>query len=95
MCKRWDTPENAGCACPLVFVVHAFRVRFGRHKRDAGFLQQLDRLLIHAQDRDLRIRRQRVRVQDVFPMGHELGIGLGWDHPVLNLAVGPPIFFSV
>ena len=66
----------------------------GRHRR-TGFLDQLDRLLVHAHDGTSRVVQLRIDVEDLFHVCHELGISLRRDHPVRKLPLRHPVFFSV
>jgi hypothetical protein len=75
--------------------VDALGVSASGRDRHARLLQQLNRLFVHAQDRALWVIRLRVGLQHFFPVGHELTVGLGRDDPVLDLAVGHAVFFSV
>jgi hypothetical protein len=52
----------------------------------------LHRLFVHAKNRTHRIVRLRIGFQHLFHVGHKLAIGLGRDDPVLDLAVGRPVF---
>ena len=68
---------------------------FGAGDRLARFLQQLNRLLVHAQHGIPRIVGPGVDVQHFLHARGELGVGLGRDDPILDLPVRHPVFFSV
>jgi hypothetical protein len=55
---------------------------------------QLHRLLIHADNRTLRIRRFGIGFQHFLHAGREFGVGLGRNHPILYLATCHPIFLT-
>jgi len=52
-------------------------------------------LLIHAEDRARGIVRPFIGFQHFFHAGDELRVGLWRNRPVLKLAVGHAVFFSV
>jgi len=74
--------EDVGRSRTLVLVVDAFAVVLCRRDRRAGLLQQLHRLLVHAQHRTGRIVQFAVDVQHLFHACHEFGVGLGRESAV-------------
>src|SRR3954447_37310 len=93
--QRFGEHEDARRAVAFVFVIDPLRVLARRGDRHLRFLQQLHRLLVHAEHRLLGIIRFRISLEHVFHVGHELGILVRRNHPVLDLALGHAIFFSV
>ena len=93
--QRLAEQEDRGRAGPLVLVVHAARSRGGRGHRRSRFLDQLHRLLVHADNGTIRVVGLLIPVQDLLHVRHELRIGLRRDHPVLDFPLGHPVFFSV
>jgi hypothetical protein len=93
--KRFGKHENTGRAIAFVFIIDALAMRARRLNRYPGFLEQLDRLLVHAQDGMLRIVGFRIGFKDFFHAGHELAILLWRNHPVLDLPLRHAVFFSV
>jgi hypothetical protein len=67
----------------------------GRRDRRPRLLQQLHRLLVHAQHWVLGIVRGSVGVEHFLHPRYELGVRLRRDHPVFQLALGHPVFLSV
>src|SRR6266567_373011 len=66
-----------------------------RGDRHPSFLEQLHRLFVHTQHGMLRIVRCRISFEHFFHARHELGVLLRRNHPVLDLAFGHAVFFSV
>ena len=93
--QRFGEHEDARRAGPLVFVVDAFGMPLRGRDRPTCLFEQLHRLLVHAEHRTGRIIRFFVGVEHFFHRGHELRVGFWRDDPVLNLAVGHAVFFSV
>ena len=75
------------------FGTHTLRVRFRRGDRHLRLLQQLHGLFVHAQHRMLRVIRFRISFEHVLHVGHELGVLVGRNHPILDLALGHAVFF--
>src|SRR4051794_1406999 len=70
-------------------------MRLGRGDRHPGLFQQLDGLFVHAHHRVFGIVGLRIGFEHLFHVPHELSVLLGRNHPILDLALGHAIFFSV
>jgi hypothetical protein len=79
----------------FVFVIDTFAMLLRRGERHFGLLQQLHRLLVHAQHRVLRIVRFLASFEHLFHAGDELGVLLGRNHPVLDSALGHAIYLAL
>src|SRR5262245_9536005 len=93
--QRLREHEDARRAIALVLVIDPLRVILRRLDGYVRHLHQLQRLFVHAQHRVLRIIRFGIGLEHVLHVGHELGVLVGWNHPVLDLALGHSIFFRV
>ena len=82
--ERFGEHEHGRGAVALVFVVHPWRVTGKGRQGRAGLLDELHRLFIHANQRDLRIGRQAISIEQIFHPGHELAVLLGRNHPRLT-----------
>ena len=87
--------EDRCRACPLVLVIDAPGTVRRRRDRLAGFVDQLHGLLVHAHHRSLGVVRTLARFQNLFHARRKFGVGLGRDHPILHLAPGDAVSFSV
>src|SRR5260370_26369670 len=87
--------EDVGRPGPFVLVVHPSAMFACCRDRRACLLEQLDRLLVHAQHRTRRIVRHGVGVQHLLHCRNELGVGLRRDDPVLALPIRHAVFFRV
>ena len=87
--------KKAGGARPLVLIVYPTRMLARPGNGYARFLQQLDRLLIHAEHGIARIIEPGVDVEYFLHTGGEFGIGIRRNHPIGDLPRGEVIFFSV
>src|SRR5665213_4574103 len=67
----------------------------GGRERHARLLEQLDRLLVHADHRVPGIIWLSIGFQNLFHARNELAIGLRGNHPVVDLPLGHPVFLSV
>src|SRR6185312_3694368 len=93
--QRFREHENARRAVAFVFVIDTLRMLLRRGDRFLRLLQQLHWLFVHAQHRLQRVIRFRIGFEHVFHVGHELGVLIGRNHPVLDLALGHSVFFRV
>jgi hypothetical protein len=91
--ERLGEHEDAGGAVAFVFVIDSLSVLLRRGDRHPGLLEQLDRLLVHAEHGLLRIIGFRAGLEHFFHAGDELGVLLRRDHPVFDLPLGHPVFF--
>ena len=67
----------------------------GSLDRLSGLLDQLHWLFIHTQYRVRPIIRFCVCFQHFFHIGHKFGISFRRNHPIFNLSIRHPVFFSV
>src|SRR4028119_27402 len=90
--ERCGEREDARRAVALVLIIDALAMPPRRGDRHPGLLEQLDRLFVHAQHGMLRVIRHRIGLEHFLHAGHELGVLLRWDHPILDLALRHPVF---
>ena len=93
--QRLGEHKNVRRFGTLIVVVDSFTVFGGCSDWLLSFLEQLDRLLVHPQDRTLRIVGFCICFKQLLPAGHKFGIGIRWNHPVLDFPVRHAVFFSV
>src|SRR3990172_6015392 len=79
----------------FVFIIDALGMVLCCGDRLSSFVEQLNWLLVHTQYRSGRIVGFFVGFQDLFPGGDEFAIRFRRNHPVLDLALGHSVFFSV
>src|SRR6266849_1437926 len=68
---------------------------FRRGHGNARLLEQLHGLLVHAHNRETPLIRLGIRLQHFFHVGDKFAVRLGWNHPILNLALTHAVFLSV
>src|SRR6266436_5878976 len=93
--QRLGKHEHAGRACAFVLVVDTPGMVLRGGEGHAGFLQPLHRLFVHAHHGKPRVIRLRVRLSHVFHARDKFAVGGRRDDPVLNLARGHAVFFSI
>ena len=71
-------------AMTRIFVIFPWRLTGASGEGGAGLLDELHRLFIHANQRDLRVIGQAIGIQKVFHPGHKLAVLLGRNHPGLT-----------
>jgi hypothetical protein len=88
--KRSDVHKYAGRSVAFVFVINPFGMacmtistRPCREDRPR-FLEQLDRLLIHRNDRIFRVRRAMINFKHFLHASDEFLVGLGRRNPILD-----------
>src|SRR4029453_10693970 len=93
--QRFAEHKNARGARTLVFIVHATRMLGRLSDGRPHFLQELDRLLIHAEHRIPRIVGLGIDLQHFLHTRCELGIGGRGNDPVFDLPGRKMVFFKV
>src|SRR5512132_213859 len=93
--QRLCEHEDIGGAVPLVLVVVSLGFPLFRWQRLPDFLNQLHGLFIHAHQRDLRIVRPMINLQDILHMRHKRTTLLGRNDPHLPQMRFQRIFFSI
>ena len=79
----------------FVFVVDPARAIPGGGHRRTGLPDQLYRLFVHAEHRTIAIQGPSVGLEHLFHMRRKFGVSVRRDHPVGDLALAHPVFFSV
>src|SRR5919206_1027383 len=95
--EGFEGQEHVGHTPPLILKVDTtlWRAGLGSKKRLSHLGQQLARSLVEADDRAFWVVGLFVEVQDLFHPPHELGVMLGWDHPLLDEVRLEFVFLSV
>src|SRR6266446_5544305 len=91
--QRFGEHKNARRAVAFVLVIDTLALLLRSSDRHLRLLQQLDRLLIHAQHGLLWIVGFCVGLEDLFQACHALGILIWRNDPVLDLTFGHAVFF--
>ena len=90
--QRFGKHEDARRSLAFVFVIDSLGMILSRFDRYAGLADELNRLFVHAQHRTLRIVGFFIGFQHFLHVGDELAIGLGRNHPVLDLTLRQAVF---
>ena len=93
--QRLAEHEHRRRAGTFVFVVDPARAIPGGGHRRTSLPDQLYRLFVHAENRTIAIQGPSVGLKHLFHMRRKFGVSVRRDHPVGDLPLAHPVFFSV